>query len=81
MKADLGKIYTACYDKSNKKIHRKTNEDSKEVQTEKVSLKVVPLANGMVKAKTGNMQKAAMMSIKVMPKLLRRRTLMHFSKI
>lgn len=32
----------------------KTNEDSKEVQTEKLSLKAVPLANGMVKAKTGN---------------------------
>lgn len=28
--------------------------DSKEVQTEKLSLKAVPLANGMVKAKTGN---------------------------
>ena len=28
--------------------------DSKGVQTEKLSLKAVPLANGMVKAKTGN---------------------------
>ena len=28
--------------------------NSKEVQTEKLSLKAVPLANGMVKAKTGN---------------------------
>ena len=35
-------------------IEGKTNEDSKEVQTEKLSLKAVPLANGMVKAKTGN---------------------------
>ena len=31
-------------------IEGKTNEDSKEVQTEKLSLKAVPLANGMVKA-------------------------------
>ena len=29
-------------------IEGKTNEDSKEVQTEKLSLKAVPLANGMV---------------------------------
>ena len=35
-------------------IEGKTNEDTKEVQTEKLSLKAVPLANGMVKAKTGN---------------------------
>ena len=35
-------------------IEGKTNEDKKEVQTEKLSLKAVPLANGMVKAKTGN---------------------------
>ena len=35
-------------------IEGKTNEDSKEVQTEKLSLKTVPLANGMVKAQTGN---------------------------
>ena len=35
-------------------IGGKTNEDSKEVQTEKLSLKAVSLANGMVKAKTGN---------------------------
>ena len=35
-------------------IEGKTNEDSKEVQTEELSLKAVPLANGMVKAKTGN---------------------------
>ena len=32
-------------------IEGKTNEDSKEVQTEKLSLKAVPLSNGMVKAK------------------------------
>ena len=35
-------------------IEGKTNKDSKEVQTEKLSLKAVPRANGMVKAKTGN---------------------------
>lgn len=35
-------------------IEGKTNEDSKEVQTKKMSLKAVPLANGMVKAKNGN---------------------------
>ena len=35
-------------------IEGKTNEDSKEVQTEKLSLKAVPLAYGIVKAKTGN---------------------------
>lgn len=35
-------------------IEGKTNEDSKEVQTETLSIKATPLANGMVKAKTGN---------------------------
>lgn len=35
-------------------IEGKTNEDSKEVQSKKLSLKAVPLANGMVKAKNGN---------------------------
>ena len=33
---------------------QKTGVYRKEVQTEKLSLKAVPLANGMVKAKTGN---------------------------
>ena len=42
------------YSASRPGIEGKTNEDSKEVQTEKLSLKAVPLANGMVKAKTGN---------------------------
>ena len=32
----------------------KTNEDSTEVQTETLTIKATPLANGMVKAKTGN---------------------------
>ena len=35
-------------------IGGKTNEDSKEVQTETLTIKATPLANGMVKAKTGN---------------------------
>jgi len=35
-------------------IEGKTNEDSKEVQTETLSIKATPLSNGMVKAKTGN---------------------------
>lgn len=35
-------------------IEGNTNEDSKEVQTETLSIKATPLANGMVKAKTGN---------------------------
>ena len=35
-------------------IEGKTNEDSKEVQTETLSLKVSPLPDGRVKAKTGN---------------------------
>ena len=40
-------------------IEGKTNEDSKEVQTETLSIKATPLANGMVKAKTGNTTAAA----------------------
>lgn len=35
-------------------IEGKTNEDSKEVQPEKLTIKATPLGNGMVKAKTGN---------------------------
>ncbi len=35
-------------------IEGKTNEDSKEVQTETLTIKATPLANGMVKAKTGD---------------------------
>lgn len=40
-------------------IEGKTNEDSKEVQTETLSIKATPLANGLVKAKTGNTTAAA----------------------
>lgn len=35
-------------------IEGKTNEDSKEVQTETLTVKATPLVNGVVKAKTGN---------------------------
>ncbi len=35
-------------------IEGKTNEESREVQTEKITLKATPLPSGMVKAKTGN---------------------------
>jgi hypothetical protein len=35
-------------------IEGKTNEDSKEVQTETLTLKATPLPDGKVKAKTGN---------------------------
>ncbi len=34
-------------------IEGKTNEDSKEVQTEKLDIKATPLPNGLVKVKTG----------------------------
>lgn len=35
-------------------IEGKTNEDSREVQTETLTIKATPLASGIVKAKTGN---------------------------
>ena len=35
-------------------IEGKTNEDSREVQTETLAIKATPLASGIVKAKTGN---------------------------
>lgn len=35
------------------KLESKTNEESKEVQTDTLSIKARPLANGYVKAKTG----------------------------
>ena len=35
-------------------IEGKTNEDSREVQTETLTIKATPLADGMVKAKSGN---------------------------
>ena len=39
---------------SRPKIEGKTNEDKKEVQTETLTIKATPLADGKVKAKTGN---------------------------
>ena len=39
-------------------IASKTNEASKEVQTEKLTIKARPLANGLVKAKSGDTTKA-----------------------
>ena len=35
-------------------IEGKTNEDSREVQTETLTIKATPLSSGLVKAKTGN---------------------------
>lgn len=35
-------------------IEGKTNEDSREVQTETLTIKATPLPSGVVKAKTGN---------------------------
>ena len=35
-------------------IEGKTNEESREVQTETLTIKATPLADGMVKAKTGD---------------------------
>lgn len=40
---------------SRPKIGGKTNEDKKNVQTETLTIKAVPLADGKVKAKTGDM--------------------------
>ena len=47
-----------CY-ASRPKIEGKTNEDKKEVQTETLTIKATPLADGKVKAKTGNTTDAA----------------------
>ena len=44
---------------SRPKIEAKTNEDSREVQTETISIQARPLTNGLVKAKTGDTTKAA----------------------
>lgn len=35
-------------------IEGKTNEDTREVQTEMLTIKATPLSSGLVKAKTGN---------------------------
>lgn len=39
-------------------ISSKTNEDTREIQTESLNLKARPLTNGLVKAKTGDATKA-----------------------
>ena len=53
---DIRKIRHVLYNcsASRPKIEGKTNEESREVQTETLTIKARPLANGYVKAKTGN---------------------------
>lgn len=58
---DLKKIRHVLYNcsASRPSISSKTNEATKEVQTEKLTIKARPLANGLVKAKSGDTTKAA----------------------
>lgn len=58
---DIRKIRHVLYNcsASRPKIEGKTNEESREVQTETLTVKARPLANGYVKAKTGNKTTAA----------------------
>ena len=53
---DIRKIRHVMYNcsASRPSISGKTNEEGKEVQTETLTIKSRPLANGLVKAKTGN---------------------------
>lgn len=44
---------------SRPEIEGKTNEDTREVQTETLTIKATPLSSGLVKAKTGNTTDAA----------------------
>ena len=58
---DVKKVKHVLYNCSSARpsIESKTNEDSREVQTEKLSIKARPLASGLVKAKTGDSTRAA----------------------
>lgn len=53
---DIRKIRHVLYNcsASRPKIEGKTNEESREVQTESLTIKARPMADGYVKAKTGN---------------------------
>lgn len=57
---DIKKIRHVLYNCSAARpnISSKTNEDNKEVQTESLTIKARPLADGLVKAKTGDSTKA-----------------------
>lgn len=58
---DIRKIRHVLYNcsASRPKIEGKTNEESREVQTETLTIKARPLASGYVKAKTGDKTAAA----------------------
>ena len=57
---DIKKVKHVMYNCSASRpaISSKTNEESREVQTEKLTVKARPLANGLVKAKTGDNTRA-----------------------
>ena len=63
---DIRKIRHVLYNCSASRptIESKTNEEDKEVQTETLTIKARPMANGYVKAKTGD---ASVMRQKVTP--------------
>ena len=57
---DVKKVKHVMYNCSSARptIASKTNEDKREIQTEKLTIKSRPLASGLVKAKTGDSTKA-----------------------
>ena len=61
---DVNKIRHVLYNcsASRPKIESKTNEESREVQTETLTVKARPLASGYVKAKTGDSTAASVYS-------------------